>query len=148
MHCYFHFHLTKRFTSREQKEDTAINLEIDTYLTMQKLDFFRKINGKREFLDPLKWWRDHVEALPLLAQLAGDFLSVQATSAPVERMFSTGGLTITKKRNRLESSISSDLIFLHDSWETLEGLAPDFMGHINGSTNKNGKRQHAAIEFL
>jgi hypothetical protein len=47
-------------------------------------------------------------------QTAWRILCIQATSAPSERMFSSAGNIITKKRASLEPDISSDLIFLDE----------------------------------
>ena len=44
---------------------------------------------------------------------------IPATSAPVERLFSHAGLTITEKRNRLAEDVAADLIFLNATWEQL-----------------------------
>jgi hypothetical protein len=47
-------------------------------------------------------------------------LSIPATSAPSERVFSTDGLTIAKDRARLEPERANQLVFLHDSLPQLE----------------------------
>ena len=51
---------------------------------------------------------------PYLAKLALKYLSIPATSAPSERVFSTAGLTIAKDRARLEASRANEIVFLHD----------------------------------
>ena len=47
--------------------------------------------------------------------LARKYLAVQASSAASERIFSVGGLVVTKKRNRLGVERVGDTIFLHES---------------------------------
>jgi hypothetical protein len=47
------------------------------------------------------------------------YLSIPATSAPSERVFSTAGLTIAKDRARLEASRANELVFLHESVPSL-----------------------------
>jgi hypothetical protein len=42
---------------------------------------------------------------PVWASLARDYLSIMATSVSSERAFSQGGITITKRRNRLKGDI-------------------------------------------
>jgi len=42
-------------------------------------------------------------------------LSIQATSAPSKRLFSTAGLTIAKDRARLTPDNAEMLVFLHDN---------------------------------
>lgn len=51
--------------------------------------------------DPLDWWKLHGSDLPLLSKMAREYLSVPATSVPVERTFSMAGDVVTKKRGRL-----------------------------------------------
>ena len=44
--------------------------------------------------DPLKFWTDNERSYPALCLLAYDLLCIPASSAPVERVFSTDG-TVT-----------------------------------------------------
>jgi hypothetical protein len=69
--------------------------------------------------DPLKWWKQHSEKLPILARLARQTLCVPASSASCERLFSTAGLTIAKDRSRLTPENASDLVFLKGSWNKI-----------------------------
>jgi hypothetical protein len=63
-------------------------------------------------VDPLSWWRDRQDELPILAILANKYLCLSATSVPSERLFSDVGNHITLKRNRLSSNVISNLLFL------------------------------------
>ena len=47
-------------------------------------------------------------------------LCIPATSAPVERLFSTAGLTIANDRARLLPDLAEDIIFLHDVWPVID----------------------------
>jgi hypothetical protein len=49
---------------------------------------------------------------PVWASLAQDYLSIMAASVSSERAFSQGGITITKRRNRLKADIVEALQFL------------------------------------
>ncbi|CAN0433173.1 unnamed protein product [Laminaria digitata] len=51
---------------------------------------------------------------PHIAILARKYLAVQASSAASERVFSQGGLVVTKKRNRLSGEMVGDIVFLHE----------------------------------
>ena len=47
------------------------------------------------------WWKCHEHVLPLLAKLAKGVLTVPASSAKSECLFSTGGNFVTAKRNSI-----------------------------------------------
>jgi hypothetical protein len=49
-------------------------------------------------------------------------LCIPATSAPSERLFSTAGLTVSKKRARLNGGNAAALIFLHENLDILKNL--------------------------
>ncbi|CAN0245584.1 unnamed protein product, partial [Discosporangium mesarthrocarpum] len=49
--------------------------------------------------DALVWWTKNQHGFPYLARLAVTHLAIPATSATSERVFSTAGNTVTKKRN-------------------------------------------------
>ena len=51
--------------------------------------------------DPISFWVNNEAAYPLLSSLAVDFLCIPASSAPVERIFSTAGESTCGRRNRL-----------------------------------------------
>lgn len=51
--------------------------------------------------DPFIFWLSKKESFPLLSKAAFDLLSTPASTAPVERIFSTGGDATIGHRNRL-----------------------------------------------
>lgn len=55
----------------------------------------------REDSEPLDYWRDNELKYPLLSALAFDLLVIPASSAPIERVFSTAGQPSLGKRDRL-----------------------------------------------
>ena len=55
------------------------------------------------------------ESTSCLSILASQLLSIPATSAPSEHVFSVAGLTISKDRARLASDVANELVFLHDA---------------------------------
>jgi hypothetical protein len=57
--------------------------------------------GKIVHVNPLLWWRDQQEKLPIMSKLARRVLCIPATSAPSERVFSAAGLTIAHRRASL-----------------------------------------------
>ncbi|CAM9707545.1 unnamed protein product, partial [Sphacelaria rigidula] len=62
----------------------------------------------------LGWWTKAYQVYPHVAILARKYLAVQASSAACERVFSVGGLVVTKTRNRLSGDRVAD-VFLHES---------------------------------
>ena len=62
--------------------------------------------------DPLDWWRCHQTNFPRIAKLAQQYLCIPATSAPSERVFSTGGNIVTCHRAALKPDAVDRLVFL------------------------------------
>lgn len=75
---------------------------------------------KGKWSDPMDWWRANHHKFPLHAQLARMFLTVQATSAPSERVFSVASRCCSKVRSSMDPTMVGELEFLHDNWEDWE----------------------------
>ena len=54
-----------------------------------------------EEVDPMEFWIENEKIHPSLCPLACDLLTIPASSAPVEKVFSTAGIITSGKRNRL-----------------------------------------------
>lgn len=65
--------------------------------------------------DVLEWWKTHENQFPSLAEMAKDFLCIQATSVASERLFSQAGLINTKLRNMLNETSNKCLLCIN-SW--------------------------------
>ncbi len=63
--------------------------------------------------NPLDRWKVKQHQFPLLMEAAMTYLSVPATSAPSERVFSAAGLTIARERSRFCPANAAELVFLH-----------------------------------
>lgn len=63
--------------------------------------------------DPFDWWQKRENVYPHLAKLAKRYFSMVATSVPSERVFSTAGELVSKKRNRLSSEHIECIMFLN-----------------------------------
>ena len=70
-----------------------------------------------ENADILLWWKNHQLIYPNLSRMARDFLSIQATSVPVERLFARSSLIIRIHRNGLKKDITIELLCIND-WTT------------------------------
>ena len=79
-----------------------------------KINKFLEIPCEERESDPLKWWQDEgKEKFPMLCKLASKYLSIPATSVPSERLFSSAGEVISKKRNRIGDENAEMLVVLH-----------------------------------
>lgn len=62
--------------------------------------------------NPLLWWKMSRSIYPHLAQLARRYLSIPGTSVRAERVFSTAGIIVNKKRAALDPENVDRLVFL------------------------------------
>ncbi len=67
----------------------------------------------------LNWWQTNEIRFPTLAKMAQIYLSIMATSAPIESQFSIFGNIITKNRNSLKKDTAKRLVLLK-SWKVPE----------------------------
>ena len=68
-----------------------------------------------------EWRRGAVHLSPWLGVLARRVLAIPATSASPERLFSTVGNVMTKKRSRLTCDNMEELVYLHEVWPQVRG---------------------------
>ena len=79
--------------------------EFQNYLNLLELPVL-------EEYDPFKWWATNKINYPVLHKLAIKYLSIPATSVPSERLFSDANNLVTPQRNRLDSFLINQLMFL------------------------------------
>ena len=80
--------------------------EVTNYLTMRM---------PNPVDDILSFWCDRQNVYPLLSQLAALYMSVSASSVPVECMFSTTGLISNGKRSSIGSDKLNRVSIIHDN---------------------------------
>ena len=97
------FFKKKTVTPTSQSEQDKIEAELSSYLLSSETD---------PDTDPLQWWKVHEANFPRLSNLARKYLSIPATSAPSERVFSTGGNIVTCQRACLKPEAVDRLVFL------------------------------------
>ena len=68
----------------------------------------------------LDFWKEKFEEYSPLSKVANHALSVPASSAPVERIFSAGGLIMRPHRARLSCNMLGMLVYLKCNFEFLE----------------------------
>ncbi|XP_041468262.1 E3 SUMO-protein ligase ZBED1-like [Lytechinus variegatus] len=94
---------TKEAADDRGEEEAEVVDEVDAYLQRP---------APPRATDPLLWWRDNEDAHPRVAQLAKKYLTLPATSVPSERVFSSAGNIVNKKRSCLEPENVDMLVFL------------------------------------
>ena len=62
---------------------------------------FQTVESIVEKVDPITYWTSHEQSYPLLSLVAVDILTIPASSAPIEQVFSTAGESTASKRIRL-----------------------------------------------
>jgi len=66
--------------------------------------------------NPLREWCRSVKIFPWLSLLAWRVLAIPVTSPSPERLFSTSGNTMTKKRCSLSCDNLGECVYLHEVW--------------------------------
>ena len=82
--------------------------EVELYISMPQVDF----NALRDE-EVLGWWRTHQSMFPHLSRMARQFLSLPASSAGDERLFSRSGEMHGNKRKRLKEETLQSLLYVN-----------------------------------
>ena len=70
----------------------------------------------------LHWWRDHEKVLPHLAKVVRKVLTIPVSSSKSERVFSTAGNFVSKKRNRLAPKKVEELLLIKETKLQIEAF--------------------------
>lgn len=93
----------KRLLSDSYSDSQPVSSPETAPVTWQA-KFDEYINGTDELGEDksiVAWWGLNSQRLPVWAAIARDYLPIMASSVSSERVFSAGGITINKLRNRL-----------------------------------------------
>ena len=82
---------------------------VDTMTPEAQLNNYLSLDTNQQCLT---FWETNRRFLPALYPIAIRALSVPATSAPVERVFSHGGIIMRPHRSRMKGNTLSNLVFL------------------------------------
>ena len=96
-------HLPRTTPITSTSSTSSVATQVRTYLTEPCLE---------EDADPLRFWRNRSGDFPQLATLACRYLSVPASSAPVERIFSIAGKIFRPERCALSDKRFEHLMFV------------------------------------
>ena len=122
---------TADMAATNPKQHMTARGELDAYLNAPRLNFTDK---NEEYSNPLEWWEKYKLVFPRVYGLARIYLAIPATSAPVERVFSVAGNTISKNRCAMDPETSRCLVFIK---ENQKYFAP---GHIPEMRYKRKKK--------
>lgn len=103
------------FREDKVKIRKACEVEFEKYMADKGLPIQDSATGK--FTDPLSWWKTKDEGgdFPIIARLAELFLSIPATSAPSERIWSRTALIKTNKRSQLSEEIVNAIMYVKEN---------------------------------
>ena len=112
----------------ENKIRIRCRAQLEAYKLVKQM---KMRDSEGNFNDPLKYWAGIEHQSPELSQLAKEYLSIPATSAPSERVWSRAARVIRAKRARLDPEITARMMFaqensdvIHEYWNTLKPGEP------------------------
>ena len=110
--------------ARKKSVDAQVGARVGRTSQLKKeMEFFEASVGM-EVLKPdgdrLDWWRKHEKMMPLLSKVAKQVLGIPCSSAKSERVFSTGGMMVSKKRHRLKSERVENLLVIKENRKLVE----------------------------
>lgn len=94
-------------------EKTTFQQEVEAFMAMPR-------PATRRECDVILWWKDHEAMLPLLSKCARAFLSIPASSASSERLWSVAGNIVTAKRYSLDTTTTERLTFCQSNWQNMK----------------------------
>jgi len=90
-----------------------VEREIEAYHACPKIAEGHKV-------DVLEWWKGMASHLPILSELAREWLCIPGASTSSERLFSASGNIITAKRTNLDPSTSKKLTLIKVNYAAVE----------------------------
>jgi hypothetical protein len=88
------------------------------------------VPGTKEHNNPLEWWKLNQSKFPNVAELAKMYLSIQATSAATERIFSSlASRVISKLRSRMHPEMAGNLLFIASNHDDLANQVDEENDH-------------------
>ena len=103
------------------------------------MDIYETFSTLNKTVNVLLWWKRHQNVLPILSKLSRMVLSIPASSAKSERVFSTGGNIVTIKRTRLNPKKVEELIIIKENEVNVEHFKDntDYVIKVTGNSFKD-----------
>lgn len=99
----------------------------------KEVAMYRKVDQIDSLRDPLVWWATFEKEYPAIADVAARYLCCSASSASSERLFSSAGLTMTKKRMRMTGDSIAAVLTVRGA--IVAGLLDEYLKNTNAKTN-------------
>lgn len=111
---------TTQFDDDNDLEGTAENIttskrvrrELDMYLQMNIINY---VSSTEDNDNPLLFWKEQENLLPCMHKLAKQVFSIPASSAAVERSFSSAGVIISQRRSTISPSTVNDIVLIRSA---------------------------------
>ncbi len=91
---------------------TVDRAKLESDLILEVNEYFKIDTNIEEPISPIDWWASLRGSFKHLSVLAARLLSIPASSASVERVFSQAGLTLSKLRTRLGTKQVENLFII------------------------------------
>ena len=108
-----------RLRTNQQRPNTVFRND-EFSAARKEMKRYETFSYAHKGVDILEWWKSHEKVLPNLSKVAKKVLTVPASSAKSEKVFSTGGNFVTKKRNRLGVKKVEELIVVKENKSQIE----------------------------
>ena len=105
------------FHSNSQNFPTTNNEIVDNEFN----DFIATTRNNFE-PDPVKFWKEHSQQFPLMAEVAKKYLCIPATQISCERVFSSGGNVVSKHRTRMAPKRVDEIVSMKHNLAVLKKL--------------------------
>ena len=100
-------------------KDSAIRQDEEEDQIDHMLDKYIRLVSDHEHTDALEFWKTHEAMFPLLALLARKYLSVQASSCAVERIFSIAGHIFFYKTTSFRNKFFFGFVIFKIEWQLI-----------------------------
>ena len=90
---------------------TSMDVDPSSVNGETELNAYMRVQQVANDTDPLMWWKQHQQEFPRLARMVRQYLTVPASSASPERLFSSVGLVKSDLRGSLLDTTLIDVMW-------------------------------------